>query len=69
MITFIYCLQNKIIEYEIIKLNLNYLRKKIFIASIFLIFSFSWSPKILINDDVSSLPLYRKTLNIIKYFN
>tara|TARA_B100000886_G_C20090592_1_gene353695 strand:+ start:1 stop:519 length:519 start_codon:yes stop_codon:yes gene_type:complete len=69
IITFIYCLQNKIIEYEIIKLNLNYFKKKIFIALIFLIFSFSWSPKTLINDDVSSIPLYRKTLNIIKYIN
>ena len=69
IISFIYCLQNKIIEYEIIKLKFNYLRNKMYLALIFVIFSFSWSPKTLINDDVSSIPLYRKIVNIIKYIN
>jgi hypothetical protein len=67
IITFIYCLKNKIVEYEVIKLKFNYLKNKIIIILIFLVFSFSWSPKTLINDDVSSIPIYRKTLNIIKY--
>lgn len=69
IITFIFCLKNKIINYEKPNLKWYLYKNKFFMIFLIIIFCFSWSPKTLVNDDVSSIPLYRKTVNIFKYFN
>ena len=69
IITFIFCLKNKIINYEKPNLKWHLYKNKFFMIFLIIIFCFSWSPKTLVNDDISSIPLYRKTVNIFKYFN
>jgi len=69
LFTFIYCLKNKLIVIDLNKLNFPIFKKKIITTFLFIIFSFGWSPKTLINEDVSSIPIYRKTLNILKSIN
>lgn len=66
--TYIYCLKNKLINNKINKINFRIFKNKIILTLLFIIFSFGWSPKTLINEDVGSIPLYRKSLIIIKSF-
>ena len=67
-LTFIYCYKNNFIHISTKKLEFWIFRKKFFTIFIFIIFSFGWSPKTLINEDVSSIPIYRKSMEIIKNF-
>jgi len=66
LITFFFLLKNNFVEigYNNFK-NFN-IKNKFYIIIIFIIFSFGWSPKLLISDDVSSIPIYRKVSIIAK---
>ncbi len=66
LITYIYCLKNKLITLNTMNMNYSILKNKYITIILFIIFCFGWSPKTLINEDVSSIPMYRKSLNIIK---
>lgn len=69
LLTYIYCLKNNLIIINFKAISYPILNKKFVTILLFVIFCFGWSPKTLINEDVSSIPLYRKSLNIIKSFN
>ena len=69
LFTYIFCFKNSLIILDIEKLNFTIFKKKIITTFLFILFSFAWSPKTLINEDVSSIPIYRKTINIIKSIN
>ena len=69
LFTYIFCLKNNLITLDLEKLNFPILKKKIFVIILFIVFCFGWSPKLLINEDVSSIPIYRKALNIVKSFH
>ena len=69
LLTYIYCLKNNLIIINFKAINYSVLNKKFVTILLFVIFCFGWSPKTLINEDVSSIPLYRKSLNIIKSLN
>ena len=66
LFTYIYCIKNKFIKFYGYNLNFKYLLNKTLIVTLFIIFSFGWSPKTLINEDVSSIPVFRKAITIIK---
>ncbi len=66
--TYIFCIKSKLIDVEIKNVNLQIFKNKIILTLLFIIFSFGWSPKTLINEDVGSIPIYRKSLVIIKSF-
>ena len=67
--TYIYCIKNDIISIDTQKLNFAILKNKTITSIIFILFCFSWGPKTLINDDIGSIPIYRKGVNIIKTFS
>ena len=69
LLTYIYCLKNNLLILDLESVNYPILKKKFVTIMLFIIFSFGWSPKTLINEDVGSIPLYRKSLDIIKSFN
>tara|TARA_B100000579_G_scaffold146030_1_gene118463 strand:+ start:1042 stop:2214 length:1173 start_codon:yes stop_codon:yes gene_type:complete len=69
LLLFVFCLKNKCITLNIKKIDFNILKNKFFTIFVFIVFCFGWSPKTLINEDVSSIPIYRKSLNIIKSFD
>ncbi len=66
LFTFIFCLKNNLIILDTNKLSFTIFKRKIITVFLFILFCFGWSPKTLINEDVSSIPIYRKTINIIK---
>ena len=63
ILTYFYCLNNNLI---VLKKNYFFKIKNSIITFLFIIFSFGWSPKVLMSDDISSIPIYRKSLSIIK---
>ena len=68
LLTYLYCYKNNFIVINNKNMNLNFFKKKLILIIIFIIFSFGWSPKTLINEDIGSIPIYRKSLNIIDFF-
>ncbi len=66
LLTYVYCLKNNFIKFYKYNLNFKYLSNKVFVILLIIIFSFGWSPKTLINEDIGSIPIYRKALIIIK---
>ena len=68
LLTYLYSYKNNFIIINIKTINFNIFKKKFIIILLFIIFSFGWSPKTLMNEDVGSIPIYRKSLNIIDYF-
>ena len=68
LLTYIFSLKNNFIVLDINKINFVILKNKIIVALLFVVFAFGWSPKTLINEDVSSIPIYRKSAEIIKNF-
>ena len=66
LLTYIFSLKNNFIVLDVDKINFVILRKKSVVIIIFIIFAFGWSPKTLINEDVSSIPIYRKSVEIVK---
>lgn len=69
LFTYIFCIKNNLIILNASKLDFPIFKNKIITIFLFFIFSFSWSPKTLINEDIGSIPIYRKSLNIIKTLN
>ena len=67
-LTYIFCLKNNYIILSTIKFDIPILKNKFIIIFLFILFSFGWSPKTLINEDVGSIPIYRKSVEIVKYF-
>ena len=68
LLTYLYSYKNNFIIIDTKAINFNIFKKKFILILLFMIFSFGWSPKTLMNDDVGSIPIYRKSLNIIDYF-
>jgi hypothetical protein len=68
LLTYIYLFKNNFIITDYKNINFNLFKKKFILILSFIIFSFGWSPKTLINEDVGSIPIYRKSLIIIDYF-
>ena len=66
LLTYVYCLKNKLIKFNNYNFNFKFFYNKTLIILLFIIFSFGWSPKTLINEDVGSIPIYRKAVIIIK---
>ncbi len=66
LLTYIFCLKNNLIIFKNYNYTVTFLKNKSILIFIFIIFSFGWSPKTLINEDVGSIPIYRKSLIIIK---
>tara|TARA_Y100000992_G_scaffold96994_1_gene62610 strand:- start:194 stop:1384 length:1191 start_codon:yes stop_codon:yes gene_type:complete len=66
-LTYIYCLKNNLIIFSTTKFDIQILRNKFITIFLFILFSFGWSPKTLINEDVGSIPIYRKSGEIVKY--
>ena len=69
LLTYIFCLKNNMIVLDIKKLNFSVFKNKFITIVLFILFSFGWSPKTLMNEDVGSIPIYRKSLNIIDSIN
>ena len=69
LLTYLFCIKNNIITLDKTRINFSFLKNKIIVVFLFILFSFSWSPKTLMNEDVGSIPIYRKSLNIIKSIN
>ena len=67
-LTYVYCLKNNIIIFSTTKFDIPILKNKFITIFLFILFSFGWSPKTLINEDVASIPIYRKSVEIVKYF-
>ena len=67
-LTYVYCLKNNIIIFSTTKFDIPILKNKFITIFLFILFSFGWSPKTLINEDVASIPIYRKSAEIVKYF-
>ena len=65
LLTYIFCIKNNIISTSDKKLNFSFFKNKIITYLLIILFCFSWSPKTLMNDDVGSIPIYRKSLIII----
>ncbi|WP_440672625.1 hypothetical protein [Candidatus Pelagibacter sp. HIMB1715] len=66
LLTYVFCIKNKLIKFNKYNLNLKYLYNKKIVILLLIIFSFGWSPKTLINEDVGSIPIYRKAAIIFK---
>ena len=69
LLTYLFCIKNNIITLDKTRINFSILKNKFIVVFLFILFSFSWSPKTLMNEDVGSIPIYRKSLNIIKSIN
>ena len=46
-----------------------FLKNKIILVSLFIIFCFGWNPKTLFKGDIASIPGYRVPYNLIKSIN
>ena len=68
LLTYIYSFKNNFIITNYKSINFSFLKNKFILILSFIIFSFGWSPKTLMNEDVGSIPIYRKSLIIINYF-
>ena len=68
LLTYIYSFKNNFITTNYKSINFSFLKNKFILILSFIIFSFGWSPKTLMNEDVGSIPIYRKSLIIINYY-
>ena len=66
LLTYVYSLKNNFIVINFDRINYSIFRKKFVVIFLFIIFAFGWTPKTLINEDVGSIPIYRKSVEIIK---
>ena len=66
LLTYVYSLKNNFIVLNFDRINYSIFRKKFVVIFLFIIFAFGWAPKTLINEDVGSIPIYRKSVEIIK---
>jgi hypothetical protein len=66
ILNFLGCIKYNLITYRYLQFKNKIFSNNKIIIFIFIIFCFGWSPKTLINDDISSIPLYRKTITIFK---
>ena len=66
LLTYVYSLKNNFIVINFDRINYSIFRKKFLFIFLFIIFAFGWAPKTLINEDVGSIPIYRKSVEIIK---
>ena len=66
LLTYVYYLKNNFIVINFDRINYSIFRKKFVVIFLFIIFAFGWAPKTLINEDVGSIPIYRKSVEIIK---
>jgi len=66
LLTYVYSLKNNFIFINFDRINYSIFRKKFVVIFLFIIFAFGWAPKTLINEDVGSIPIYRKSVEIIK---
>ncbi len=66
LLTYVYSLKNNFIVINFDRINYSIFRKKFVVIFLFIIFAFGWAPKTLINEDVGSIPIYRKSLEIIQ---
>ena len=60
ILTFLYLIKKNFIEISSQKIRINFISKlsKKFFILVFLVFSFSWNPKVVMPDDVASKPVY-----------
>ena len=65
LLTYIFCIKNDIAIIESEKLNFYFLKNKTITSILIILFCFSWNPKTLMNEDIGSIPIYRKSLIII----
>ena len=70
ILTFLYLIKKNFIEISIKKIRINFISKlsKKFFILIFLVFSFSWNPKVVMPDDVASKPVYAIPYKFYKLF-
>ena len=66
LLTYVYSLKNNFVVLNFNRINYLIFRKKFVVIFLFIIFAFGWAPKTLINEDVGSIPIYRKGVEIIK---
>ncbi len=66
LLTYVYSLKNNFIVINFDRINYSIFRKKFVVIFLFIIFAFGWAPKTLMNEDVGSIPIYRKSVEIIK---
>ena len=66
LLTYVYSLKNNFIVLNFDRIDYLIFRKKFVVIFLFIIFAFGWAPKTLINEDVGSIPIYRKGVEIIK---
>ena len=68
LLTYLYLYKNNFIIINTKTVDFNIFKKKFILILLFIIYSFGWSPKTLMNEDIGSIPIYRKSLDIIDYF-
>lgn len=68
LLTYLYSYKNNYIIVNNKVINVNTFKNKYFLIILFIIFSFGWSPKTLMTDDIGSIPIYRKGHDVIDYF-
>ena len=70
ILTFLYLTKKNLIEFSSQKIRINFISKlsKKFFILVFLVFSFSWNPKVVMPDDVASKPVYAIPYKFYKLF-
>ena len=70
ILTFLYLIKKNLIEISSQKIRTNFISKlsKKFFILVFLVFSFSWNPKVVMPDDVASKPVYAIPYKFYKLF-
>ena len=70
ILTFLYLIKKNFIEISSQKIRINFISKlsKKFFILVFLVFSFSWNPKVVMPDDVASKPVYAIPYKFYKLF-
>ena len=70
ILTFLYLIKKNLIEFSSQKIRINFISKlsKKFFILVFLVFSFSWNPKVVMPDDVASKPVYAIPYKFYKLF-
>ena len=70
ILTFLYLIKKNFIELSSQKIRINFISKlsKKFFILVFLVFSFSWNPKVVMPDDVASKPVYAIPYKFYKLF-
>ena len=70
ILTFLYLIKKNLIEISSQKIRINFISKlsKKFFILVFLVFSFSWNPKVVMPDDVASKPVYAIPYKFYKLF-